>query len=560
MLITSCVCDSSSFLQTFLHNIPLNECTKCGVLHQRVDLSKQSYFDFYKTDYHKEHQGSLGLMPYEQRYVHDKNIAEMRRQAYSEFLSPTSRILDIGSSNNAFVDHMIENGYTANGVELGEELASSKAKTTYNKDLLDIHFPPDSFDFITMHDVFEHLIAPVEYLAECHKILSAGGMLVIDFPNYFSDAGTHHWRPTQHLWYFTPSQLENLLNTNGFEVVRITNPVESKLVFYAKKRKEAPTTRILVFPGMGDIYWSLVKLESFCKHHNISNPELYVWNMDGRPRSESYLKKIPFVKNGGYYNEPLNDTNRRVFDNAYHGTQSIVKDFEGFEWFIGVNGMLTSGFTLDTHPLSQYESNWYIPMFESIEEREAGKQYKKLFGKYIVAFVGDLGMFKNWTKVMTPTVVHTILSSIASKLGVKIIMTGLEWDLPYTREIMALDKKSQFVNLVGETNLDQFFGLAKNSMGVWGWCGGNTIKTTMMKIPTMVYWSTKQFPKTSFHTTCVPPDSVNKWYVPKIVEQLDVNRDIDDAIKLFTNTYNYIPTNSPVVKPTNLQQVRKGVE
>ena len=544
MLIKQCVCgEQINFISNEQHGIPLMQCASCGIQHQRVELSKQEYFDFYKHSYHTETQAELGLSPYETRYAHDRTIAELRFKEYQELLTPGSRILDIGSSNNAFVDFMNERGFKTNGVELGEQITAT-ATTTYNKDLLDIHFPPNSFDMITMHDVFEHLITPIDYLRECCKILSDGGRLVIDFPHYFTEAGLHHWRPIQHLWYFTVEELKRVIEQYGFEVTDIKIPVDSKVVVYARKRPQPKPKRILMLPGMGDIYWSLVKLESFAKANNFENPEVVIWNMDGRPRSDSFLSKIPFIKNGGYYNKSLDSKNTPTFNAAYHHTTSVVEKFEEFDYFFGVNGLLTSGHTLEHGQMAQYKSDWYFPMFSSLEEINAGKQYKEQFGRYIVAFVGDLGMFKHWTSVMTPTVVHTILDKIGEVLNAKIIMTGLEWDAPYTNQIMALDNKDRFVNLVGQTNLDQFFGLTTNSAGVWGWCGGNTIKTVMKKVPTMIYWSAAQFPNRSFYQTCVPPDSINNWYIPKVVEEVNMKNDTNDAIRLFANHLN-IEVNLP---------------
>jgi len=44
-------------------------------------------------------------------------------------------------------------------------------------------FSPDSFDLITLFDVFEHLPAPRNVLEEIHRLLRPGGLLLVTLPN-----------------------------------------------------------------------------------------------------------------------------------------------------------------------------------------------------------------------------------------------------------------------------------------------------------------------------------------------------------------------------------------
>ena len=66
--------------------------------------------------------------------------------------------------------------------------------------------------------------------------------------------------------------------------------------------------KILTIPGIGDIHWVMLKLESWiAKNCPGEIPEVHVWNFDGRPRSEDFVKRIPFVKFGGYFNTKIED-------------------------------------------------------------------------------------------------------------------------------------------------------------------------------------------------------------------------------------------------------------
>jgi SAM-dependent methyltransferase len=71
-------------------------------------------------------------------------------------------------------------------------------------------FRDRSFDAVLSYDVFEHVQAPAQVLAECHRILRPGGRLFAVFPSY--------WHPTEHHlglvtrtpclhWFFSGAEL-----------------------------------------------------------------------------------------------------------------------------------------------------------------------------------------------------------------------------------------------------------------------------------------------------------------------------------------------------------------
>lgn len=237
-LLTNCLCGMPFFDRDRIHGIDVLECRACGV--KRQDLpgyTKQMYFDYYKTDYHTKEQQKIGLQAYKERYAHDLSIAEMRLKNYEEMLhlQGGEKFLDIGSSNNAFVDYMNANGYACKGIEIGEE-GKKHPETTYTEDLLDLKLKQGSFDVVTLHDVFEHLLYPEAYLQEIKRILGDYKFMILDLPNYFVPEGVHHWRPVQHLWFFTREQTIQILQNNGFKVLCVREPIASKLVFYCQAK------------------------------------------------------------------------------------------------------------------------------------------------------------------------------------------------------------------------------------------------------------------------------------------------------------------------------------
>lgn len=196
-------------------------------------MTEDDYKAFYSSDYHEKHQKEIGSAPYKERYDHDLLISKLRLTVYKKHLIPDAKILDIGCGNGAFIDAANEEGYQARGVDLNKHLAEKPE--VFVGDLKEAKYDACEFNAITMHDVFEHLVDPVKYLDEVYRILKTTGMLIIDFPNYYVEAGKHHWRPVQHLWYFTEKEVISIMESKGFRVLYTDYPIPSKFVVYASK-------------------------------------------------------------------------------------------------------------------------------------------------------------------------------------------------------------------------------------------------------------------------------------------------------------------------------------
>lgn len=241
MLLKDCICGVAESIDTVMLGIDVSICSNCKVIRQRLDLTPSQYFNFYSSEYHNNFQTQRGTSTYQDRYKHDLSVAALRIKEYLPHLTEMANLtngnitsLDIGSSNNAFVDLMREHGYDAFGVEIGEE-GQNHPNTTFNQDLLDLKLDANTFCFVTMHDVLEHLIDPTVYLEEVHRIMKPGGTLVVDFPSFFKPEGLHHWKPIEHLWMLNEVEVANLLESVGFELINLTVPIPSKFVIYARK-------------------------------------------------------------------------------------------------------------------------------------------------------------------------------------------------------------------------------------------------------------------------------------------------------------------------------------
>lgn len=239
MLVKKCTCGNSIEVNSDNRKISCNgidiyECQSCGVISQRVEMTEEEYANFYAEHYHIEHQEAIGRESYVARYDHDLAVARQRLIAYGYTSADTGKVLDIGCGNGAFVAACRELGLDAYGIDLGH---ISESPYILSGTLLEMDYAPNSFSLVTLHDVLEHLVNPVNYLKKIFNIIETNtGKLIIDYPRYYHPAGRHHWRPTEHLWYHTTGELITLLERLGFDVFKVTTPISSKIVVYCSPK------------------------------------------------------------------------------------------------------------------------------------------------------------------------------------------------------------------------------------------------------------------------------------------------------------------------------------
>ena len=270
--------------------------------------------------------------------------------------------------------------------------------------------------------------------------------------------------------------------------------------------------KILTIPGIGDIHWVMLKLESWIEKNCPGEiPEVHVWNFDGRPRSEDFVRRIPFVKFGGYLNtkiEDLDSSQKKVFRRSYMTGRngSEEKGFLGFDSYLCVNGQLRVGDQMK-NILPKYETNWDY----KIDLKGTEPKIKE---PYIIFYFSDHGMFTQWVANLTPEKIKEFLSSIK---GYRLILTGSTWDGPFNKQL----EDAGIENWCGDTSLDELLSLIRGASAFVGWCGGNTIISQHLNTPTLMLWS-DYFPKRAFQTNWVKPEKIGTMYKNLNVENLSV--------------------------------------
>lgn len=138
------------------------------------------------------------------------------------------RLLDVGCSSGAFLDTASRLGFRAEGVEPAAQAAQNALKArlkVFSGTLEDAHFPDTSFDAVTLFEVIEHLMSPLELLKECRRILKPEGIMLMGTGNTASWTASFmksHWQYFHiehhggHISFFNPLSMRLLAERTGF--------------------------------------------------------------------------------------------------------------------------------------------------------------------------------------------------------------------------------------------------------------------------------------------------------------------------------------------------------
>ena len=175
-------------------------------------------------------------------------------------------VLDIGCGFGESLGYHVNRGCTVYGVEADENIRRVADKYGYN-----VHvglFNPDMyqveyFDYVTMDQVIEHMVDPIETLIGVAKILKPGGIAVLSTPNAngwgvktFKNRWIN-WHSPYHIQFFSKNSIRLAANKSGFKIIKILTLTSSEWLLYQ-------WVHLFSFPQMGkrSEFWDTRKEKS----------------------------------------------------------------------------------------------------------------------------------------------------------------------------------------------------------------------------------------------------------------------------------------------------------
>jgi SAM-dependent methyltransferase len=142
-------------------------------------------------------------------------------------LAPPGRWLDIGCGTGTLLRVAEEHGNAIDGIEpMPAHRDVAKQQTSgqiYQQPLEDLHLPDASYAAIFMVDVFSHLFSPSATFAAIHRVLVAGGIVMIRTTEMGAGVKPHHmwdWGLGEHLQFLGDETIERYAARFGFELVK----------------------------------------------------------------------------------------------------------------------------------------------------------------------------------------------------------------------------------------------------------------------------------------------------------------------------------------------------
>jgi SAM-dependent methyltransferase len=222
----------------FLARLPgaprhLVECRRCGLIYTNPRPTPARVSQFF-TDRYIPDRRKL------ERELGSYRAASLAREAaLVQALVPEGRILDVGCAGGNFLAHFPASRWERHGVE-PSPLAAAAAEATgvrvYPGLLGEATIPAETgFDVATCLDVLCLSATPAADLRRLHALLKPGGRLVIDLPGFLFRIGRNfgplcwlinrRWsnfhQQSPHLYLFSPTSLERMLNQAGFVIEAI---------------------------------------------------------------------------------------------------------------------------------------------------------------------------------------------------------------------------------------------------------------------------------------------------------------------------------------------------
>lgn len=142
---------------------------------------------------------------------------------------PGRRIFDVGAATGYFLDLARAEGWQTAGIEISDfavQAALKRGHQVVSGDFA-VYRSTDKADVVTLWDVLEHVKNPPAYLAAAADLLVPGGLLAINTVNITSCWARllgRRWQlivPPEHLFYFSSRQLQLLIATAGFKIIKI---------------------------------------------------------------------------------------------------------------------------------------------------------------------------------------------------------------------------------------------------------------------------------------------------------------------------------------------------
>ena len=202
----------------------LGRCSDCSLLY--IDPMPEAGARM--TEIEKGHFATNEKVLDAGRQLASEGATHNRFAAYVEVAArhaPKGKWLDVGCGSGTLMTIAAERGYETEGIELTADRRKAAERVTrsivYGQTIEDVNFDDDSFDVISMINVFSHLTGPAATLCEIARILKPGGVLLLVTAEFGNGVRKHHlyrWSLGDHLFFLGSGTMSRYAARAGLDV------------------------------------------------------------------------------------------------------------------------------------------------------------------------------------------------------------------------------------------------------------------------------------------------------------------------------------------------------
>lgn len=238
---------------------PLYRCPACGHRVLAVSFSEAEIRELY-SDYYPRSNRSLDS------YAVPEDKSDMRLWFEGDMSSPFRwvpkgvKVLDIGCGFGESLGYYEQRECDAYGVEADENIrrVAERFGFTVHVGLFDPDmYQEDSFDYVTMAQVIEHVTDPLANLKGVARVLKYGGTLILSTPNsngwgakIFGKKWIN-WHAPYHLQHFSRKSMGIAAKKAGLKIERLRTITSSEWLYYQ-------WLHLATYPGFGEpsAFWT----------------------------------------------------------------------------------------------------------------------------------------------------------------------------------------------------------------------------------------------------------------------------------------------------------------
>jgi SAM-dependent methyltransferase len=150
------------------------------------------------------------------------------------------RWLDIGCGCGTFMEVLQREGYEVEGIEMDEQRLThcqSRGLKVHSEPIESNSLAPESFDAVSMINVFSHLLDPIVVFKAIERVLANNGVIFLTTSQLGKKAYQRevpHWHIGDHLHFAGPNTFNNIASMLGLEAITLKRELTQTVVLKEK--------------------------------------------------------------------------------------------------------------------------------------------------------------------------------------------------------------------------------------------------------------------------------------------------------------------------------------